>query len=739
MTKICKKSLIIVILALCLTACLCMFVACGDESDTTTPSGDRNYTVTVKIDEQTAATGVRVTVRKGGASFDTQTTDSTGKVVFALPDDDYEIAIVESTLPAHYSLPENANLTLSATNRDLTVMLTRSFAYEVKLVDPDGAPIYADGVTVQICTLTGNCLSPVDLEAGGVAYLEYDKGDYKIIINDLDDYTYECDDHGYYTGEQFTAEKTTIEITVYPVTATCEPSDEMTAEKKTAYTAAHRSYGSDLHVNPAYEYNAELDADSAAYYKLTPTVSGRYTFFSTSAVNFYFDGKRFARESAPISGFQTQYGHDKLLEADNTYYFKAYNPNTVKTAVRFVVMTPAASYIELNGLANSASVELTALSADANAIVALTANSAAKFTATVQGAAHTKLTCSEISPKTHSVPTADADYIASATASAKITTRRLNHPLYFAVQIKADEYPASVTVGLTNDGAVVDTERTVTVTETLTQQSTPVGKTLIPVPMTAETSLVYNNTDKFYHLGEENGPVIVVNITKSDPTRIGLDNALAYLDKNAIANVRYESVETVESLTAGDVVTDYREFIRGFKNYSEIYSESSKDIIRNIPDTLAQPNCYANYVDSNGCYPLTKELETFLKALYAENKENFDWNVASGTDGYKWMFACYYYGDSGEVDPVVGKYASASGEFELTVNSGNTFTITRTATVESAPETSDFDQGSWTKTNNVYMFTCIDPPQLGTTLTYANGSFTLSFGETTVTLNRVQN
>ena len=186
MKKICKKSLLIVILALCMAACCCMFVACGE-----TQSSEQNYTVTVKIDENTAAAGVRVTVRKGGASFDTQTTDANGKVVFALPDDDYEIAIAANSLPDHYAMPENANLTLSAANRELTVMLTRKFAYEVKLVDPDGAPVYVEGATVQVCTLTDNCLNPVDLEVGGVAYLEYDKGNYKIIINDLDGYTYE--------------------------------------------------------------------------------------------------------------------------------------------------------------------------------------------------------------------------------------------------------------------------------------------------------------------------------------------------------------------------------------------------------------------------------------------------------------------------------------------------------------------------------------------------------------------
>lgn len=734
MKKFCKKSLLIIVLALCMAACLCLFVACDG-----TQSSEQNYTVTVKIDENTAAQGVRVTVRKGGASFDTQTTDANGKVVFALPDDDYEIAIAENTLPAHYSLPENANLTMSATNRDLTVMLTRSFAYEVKLVDPDGAPVYVEGATVQICTLTGNCLQPVDLEEGGVAYLEYDKGNYKIIVNDLDGYTYECDDHGYYTGEQFTADKTTIEITVYPVTAACESNDEMTAEKKTAYTAAHRSYSRDLHVNPAYEYTTELDADSAAYYKLTPTITGRYAFFSASGVNYYFDGTQFVLDSDPMSSFQPQYGHYKLLEAGKTYYFKAYNPNTAKAAVRFVVMAPSASYIELNGLANRAEVELTALSAEANAVVALTATSAAKFTATVSGATPAKLTSSLTSPETHSAPTADADYTTGAAISAKVTTRHINYPLYFKVQIKAAEYPATVTVELTNDGAVTDTNRTATVTETLTHQTAPAGKTLIPVPMTSATTLVYNDTDRFYHLGTENGSIVVVNLTKSSPSRIDLDNALAYLDKNAIANVRYESVETVASLTAGDIVTDYREFIRGFKDYKETHSTNSQEIIREIPDTLTQQNCYANFVDSNGCYPLTKELETFLKALYTENKENFDWNVTSGTNGYKWMFACYYYGDSGEVDPVIGKYASASGEFELTVNSGNTFTITRTTTVDDVPETSEFDRGSWSKTNSVYTFTCVDPPQLGTTLTYSNGSFTLSFGETTVTLTRVQN
>ena len=205
MTKTCKKTLITVFLAL-FAACLFLFAACNDDK----PEDNAvTYTVTVMTDATTPAAGVKVAVRKGGATYESKTTDANGKVEFELVPDSYEIAL--SSLPAHYSLAADADVSLTAEKRSLTVTLSENFSYKVTLVNPDGTPFYAEGVRVGICTLSGNCLTPELLGTDGVARCEADKSDYHVqILNLPATAAFEKDADGYYTGENFSAENTEL-------------------------------------------------------------------------------------------------------------------------------------------------------------------------------------------------------------------------------------------------------------------------------------------------------------------------------------------------------------------------------------------------------------------------------------------------------------------------------------------------------------------------------------------------
>lgn len=215
--KMLSKRLSLILLALCVAVCAGALAACKDKSN----DGSNAYTVTVQTSDNTPAVGVRVTLGKGNAQFDTQTTGADGKVSFDVPDDTYTVKL--SKLPENFTVADNADLTLSPTKRNLTVTLAEAFHYTVRIVGKDGKVLPAtvtENVTVGVCTLDSNCLSPVALNtADGIAKLYVAKNSYHVQILGLpDDWTYDKDANGYYAGADFLkdSDETEMTIKVYP-------------------------------------------------------------------------------------------------------------------------------------------------------------------------------------------------------------------------------------------------------------------------------------------------------------------------------------------------------------------------------------------------------------------------------------------------------------------------------------------------------------------------------------------
>lgn len=709
-----KKSLFAIILTLCVALCVGLFTACKGEN--TPPSDDVTYTVTVKTDATAFASGVTVTLSKGSAKLGTATTGVDGKATFTAPKDDYTVSL--SKLPAHYQMPEDADLSLSADKKELTITLARAFAYEVKLVNPDNTPFYADGVKVGVCTFTGNCLAPVNLGKDGVALIEQEKNDYHVQILGLKNYVYECDKDGYYTGKNFSATETKMTVTVYPATV-LDGGEPLTAEQKKALTSKFVNYSEFMYDYTAYSHKVAIAAGDVAYFKFTPELTASYVIFSLGDFTHYFGGDSFSLTAQEGDDyFQAAFGREFVMEADKTYFFTVQSNSAATTEILFLL--PSASYTVLDGVAQVATVDVTINDAKANAVIALTPKTAGSYTATVKGAALTNITSTLYSPDAYSDPAADADYVAEATKTVKLTASNLGTTVFFTIKAKGP-FPQNFKVEIKNNGAIVDEYVNVTVKEKLERKTAPLGSSLVPVPVNGTAKLVYNDTDKSYHIGSASGSQVVVNITKETPSRTGEPNGLAYLDKNTLLQFKYVITETNDDPTKGDKLTDYREFIRGFKDYAgEEFA---------IPSPLTQTNCYANFVDENGCYPLTKELETFLKAIVGANANFFDWNVP-GSDN--WLFACYVYGDPVAVDPIVDEYRNSPGEDEeqvvLKVNADNTFVIEATGGVGG---TTELDGGTWSKDGAEYSFVCtVD----GATLTYSDGKFTYVSGDSTYLL-----
>ena len=115
----------------------------------------------------------------------------------------------------------------------------------------------------------------------------------------------------------------------------------------------------------------------------------------------------------------------------------------------------------------------------------------------------------------------------------------------------------------------------------LSKYTLPAGKTLTPFDITSNTgyNLVLNKADGFYHLDNENGPVVVVYLTK-DPTPAYLPCFKTVLERSGISKYVFDDKdECIEKIS-----------------YSECLLE------------------YIEYADENtGVYPLTEDLKTIIQ------------------------------------------------------------------------------------------------------------------------------
>ncbi|MBD5131246.1 MAG: hypothetical protein HDT28_01435 [Clostridiales bacterium] len=655
MVKHSKRSILAIILTLCAALCFGLLAACSDE-----PTNQaETYTITVTADDGTPVKGVEVTVNKGGASFDPKTTGEDGKVSFELLPDDYELSL--NKLPDGYEEPADSELKLNATDRDYTIKLNRKFAYVVNLVNQDGTPFTVEGnYQVGICYASdaSNCLQPVT-PVNGVARIEADKDSYHVQIIDLPEgYIFEGYELGqessYYTGADFSETVTEMTIKIYKLNTIDLSKDGMTDTEKKAFAASNKVHGFDT-ARKAYNIKGDLKPGESVYYVLTPELTGMYNLHQNDEVtgeqllNYYYS------QTFKVSGTPEEFiptGRGMNLVKGNTYYIYAANEGNTTVKLNSVLDIPYNSYLIYSGVGGT--LELTVGKADTNAIIEFNPNAAGKYTLTVKSDVNAYVASTTVLPSEtpEKAPADDDEYAKNASAEIDYSATDFSQKatVYYAVAVKADSYPVTISVELKKSDESEKKYEYAEVKDTLTKfADKQAGTTLIGVPMDGSAELVYDDENQVYTY---NGKVVVVNITGNlDTARYADGGSLAYLGTEAFtASPLYTYVKDTTT-------TDYTLFLRGFDEYDYVDGRFGPTPV--IPDKseYKTQNCYANFVNADGVYPLTNELKDFLEKFYETNYDLFYYLISEDADlECGWMFPLYYYDVEPEADVIVGEY-----------------------------------------------------------------------------------
>ncbi len=727
--KAIRKHVLLLCMLIIAAVCAGLFAACDtdkpndDNKDNPTGGEATSYTVLVEDDTHEPVKDVAVYMSKGGTRYDAVRTGDDGKATIELAPDTYTVSLVASTIPDGYHAPESVQVT--AENTSVTVTLVKDFRYVVNLVDEEGNPFYQEKVTIAICQLEGSsCLTPSLLGTDGKwTYTGAEPGDYKVMItlpsNLIGKYAFEgysATGH-YYTGDHFSATKTEMTITIYKVNAVTDATP-LTDEEKAAFVQDTFITFDDK--STVYSFEENLAANKTVYYSITPSFDSEYSIYykSGSAANCIFNGTDYNLGNNQGTAMYAI----PAMEAGKTYFFNVRNNNTEAAKIQFAIEAPSASHtkIKLTG-----EVDVTIAKEGATAVIEYTPAIGASFKLTGPSDLNTSivLMVSEYAKANH------VTFQKSAECTARFTEDMIGRSMYFSIAVNgAEKYPAAFKVKVEKTTDLKNITTVKHAEEKLSQFSAQEG-TLTEVPVDGTVELVYNDTDKAYHLNSVDGPVVVVLLTSpiAEARFFTYDGgaSLAYIDKADRGSYPLILDSTVDktSLTKGNTYDDYRTMLRGFGDYDQKPNNMGGFDLQN-PTNITEGHYYVKYVNADGVYPLTKELETFLKAMAKAYPNCMPLAAAKDSE---WLFACYYYATEPtppvEEDVIVGNYVN--DEFNLTVSADGKYIITE----ESKIGPSEYESGTWVKNSeNNYTFTYISF-ETGTYTVTRDENGTLTFVE----------
>lgn len=640
-----RKTLYIRVLTVFLALCFGVLAACG-ETEQPEPSNAVTYSVTVLYPDGTPVEGVKVK----WDSYSPKTTDANGQASISLEADEYEITL--SNLPNGYTYTP---VTATSADRGVTITLTaeneavqENSAYTITVLDPDGEPL--ENVTVSLSTSSATVCLPAKTDAQGKAVCEVEAGVYYVQLSGYpEEYVYDVSTAvTKANGDSVTVQLSPLNVLDYTDKTT------LTSDEK---SALNLSYSYDC-----YAFNVSLTANELAYFAVKVPLTGEYILFLRNAVGTvngitYSSNSFDSQQSLNYFG-ATTIGQSISCTANILSYFTM--DSTKDEELTVILACP--EIVPTVSVTETGTYEITISAEYGYAEIAFKPNEAGVYSLASD--------TDDYDPKIAYYPFGRSSWD-NVPDSYKDDNGGDGNNFYFEVSITeselfdesgdksgnvwyfhiflndelAENESALIKLIVTREGDVYEKQRVVQYikAETPLSQFREYDGTLTSLRLNSASVIVYNQTDGFYHVGDVNGPVLVVSLTKAVTDYY--DVPLVELDKAGTSGTPFRfnvtPAENLNDISLPYVFNDYSIMLRGFKNYSYSYSGSTLVPTEPEPET---DNYYSKYVNSDGVYGVTEELREFLELFAAANQNWIQSCTSDVTESdYLWLFACAYY------------------------------------------------------------------------------------------------
>ncbi len=638
-----RKAFCIRISTVLLALCFGVLAACG-ETEQSEPSSAVTYSVTVLYPDNAPVEGVKVK----WDSYSPKTTDENGRASISLEAGEYQITL--SSLPDGYTY---TSVTATSADRDVTILLEteneevqKNSAYTITVLDPDGKPL--ENVTVSLSTSSATVCLPVKTDAQGKAVCEAEAGVYYVQLSGYpEEYVYDAST----AVTKANGDAVTVQLSPLNVLDYAEK-EKLTDDEK---SALNLSYAYDC-----YAFTVSLTANELAYFAVKTSLTGEYVLFLRNAEGavdgITYSSNNFDSQHSLDSFGATEIGQSIHCTANLPSYF-----TLVSTAdEQLDVILACPEFVPTVSVTKTGTYEITISAEYGYTEIAFRPNEAGVYSLTSD--------TDDYDPKIayypfgrsswDNVPDSYKDdnggegnnfyYEVSIITSELIDEfgDQSGNVWYFRIFLN-DESAENVSIKLivTRKGDAIEKGNVVeyVTAEASLSKFAEYNGTLASLPLNSDSVVEYNQADGFYHVGSENGPVLVVSLTKAVTDYY--DVPLVELDKAGTSGAPFRfNVTPAENLNDDSlpyVFKDYSLMLRGFKQYDYSYSGSTLVATEPEPET---DNYYSKYVNSDGVYGVTKELREFLE-LFAADNQNWIQSCASNKteSAYLWLFACAYY------------------------------------------------------------------------------------------------
>ena len=615
------KKIAALIAVTCLALCGLILSACGGDSQA-------DYSVSLTRPSGAAVVDAKVIFTpdaKDKAAVEA-VTDENGKCTVRLYTD-MDYTVTADNL-GNFILQTRKIHTKKGEDIELKVVLPITYTFEV--TGPEGA---------DLSNITVSYSATVDGERTPLGQTGED-GKLWAMREPTDGYAFITPPEGYVYNENYVTKCPYIMSSLRPQTITFElirheqlsldttmSGEEINAfqteSKNTVFKAMMESS-----VRNAYSFRKTADdAEAQKVYSFRAAEAGEYWVFANYAGEYMLsvsDNLNLNGQNA-LNSTSGSFDHFSVVCEEGTTYYLYAQADTAQHDFQFVIVSPQERNETL--VTAEGDAELSILE-NLPAIIRFMPSVAGEYTFTTESDVKIEVISNSYVVDSSDNGTLKIEVTAGNLVYGDGSPSHISWQLRFTALDANPVYPLNINVHITRENIIEYTlqVKVVEVTEKLTKYEDQKG-TLTAIGVNGTTGQIVKGADGYYHYGSENGAVVVIKL-KGEIDVFYPEVKFEALDESYEFYRFHKSTDDEKHIYYHE---NYAKFLRGYLAYGD--------------DKNASGEYYLKYVNSDGVYPLTDELITFLKLVADRNSSFFGTCVSTYTMDSLWLFSAYYYAE----------------------------------------------------------------------------------------------